>query len=61
MSEQATEIEFIEDSQILLELETFFNMAIEIEKNKFNLYPDEANEMQLKCINLVMKRLEMYE
>ena len=58
-----TEIEQIEeqdDTTTLAEIELFFRMAIELEQNKFNLYPRDAEEMQLKLINLVKQRLEWF-
>lgn len=58
-----TEIEEIEqqdDGQSLAEIELFFRMAIELEQNKFNLYPRDAEEMQLQLINLVKQRLEWF-
>lgn len=58
-----TEIEGIEqqdDGQSLAEIELFFRMAIELEQNKFNLYPRDAEEMQLQLINLVKQRLEWF-
>ena len=61
MSENIEDIEEITDGQSLAEIELFFRMAIELESNKFNLYPEQANKMQLKCINLVLQRLEFFE
>ncbi len=54
------EIEQQDDSQSLAEIELFFRMAIELEQNKFNLYPRDAEEMQLQLINLVKQRLEWF-
>lgn len=51
----------ITDSQTLAEIQLFFNMAMDLENTKFNLYPRQCEEMQLKCIELVLKRLEFFE
>jgi hypothetical protein len=59
--EKIEEIEEVGDLQTLEEIKLFFDMAIELENNKFNLYPKKADEMQLKCIELVMQRLEFFE
>ena len=55
------EIQEQDDNQSLTEIELFFRMAIELEQNKFNLYPRDAEEMQLKLINLVKQRLDWFE
>lgn len=55
------EIQEQDDSTSLAEIELFFRMAIELEQNKFNLYPRDAEEMQLKLINLVKQRLDWFE
>lgn len=55
------EIQEQDDNQSLAEIELFFRMAIEIEQTKFNLYPRDAEEMQLKLINLIKQRLEWFE
>ena len=55
------DIEEQDDSTSLAEIELFFRMAIELEQNKFNLYPRDAEEMQLKLIQLVKQRLEWFE
>jgi hypothetical protein len=55
------EIQEQDDNQSLAEIELFFRMAIELEQNKFNLYPRDAEEMQLKLINLVKQRLDWFE
>lgn len=43
------------------EIELFFNIAMRLEENKFNLYPKESQEIQEKCINLVIQRLNEYD
>ena len=61
MSEEVhIEAEKLDDGQSLMEIELFFRMAIELEQNKFNLYPRDAEEMQLQLINLVKQRLEWF-
>jgi hypothetical protein len=60
-TENTEELQEIADEQSLAEIDLFFDMAIKLEENKFNLYPDLANKMQLKCINLVMQRLDFFE
>ena len=59
--EESNEPIQVEDSQSLAEIDLFFRMAIELENNKFNLYPKDAEKMQLKCIKLVLQRLEFFE
>jgi hypothetical protein len=64
MSEELEDIEDAEeqsDSQSLAEIDLFFRMAIELEQNEFNLYPRDAEEMQLKLIQLVKQRLEWFD
>jgi hypothetical protein len=60
-TENTEEIEEIADSEVLAEIDLFFRMAIELEQNKFNLYPRDAEEMQLKLIKLVKQRLDFFE
>jgi hypothetical protein len=60
-AENHEELEEVGDSQSLAEIDLFFDMAIKLEENKFNLYPDLANKMQLKCIQLILQRLEFFE
>jgi hypothetical protein len=55
------EIEEKTDIDTLAEIDLFFRMAIELENNKFNLYPKQAEKMQLKCIELILQRLEFFE
>jgi hypothetical protein len=54
-------IEEIEDSQTLVELELFFDMAMKLEDQKFNLYPNESQEMQRTLIDLIKQRLEFFK
>lgn len=64
MSEELENIEDVEDqtdAQSLAEIELFFDMAIKLEDTKFNLYPRDAEEMQLKLIKLVQQRLEWFD
>jgi hypothetical protein len=55
------DIEEIEDSQTLVELELFFDMAMKLEDQKFNLYPNESQEMQRTLIDLIKQRLEFFK
>lgn len=36
-------------------------MAMKLEETKFNLYPRDAEEMQLTLINLIKQRLEFFK
>jgi hypothetical protein len=55
------DIEEIEDSQSLVEIEIFFDMAMKLEEMKFNLYPTESHEMQRTLIDLIKQRLEFFK
>jgi hypothetical protein len=55
------DIEEIEDSQTLVELELFFDMAMKLEDQKFNLYPNESQEIQRTLIDLIKQRLEFFK
>jgi len=55
------DIEEIEDSQTLVELELFFDMAMKLEETNFNLYPQEGKEMQRTLIDLIKQRLEFFK
>jgi len=55
------DIEEVADSQTLSEIEIFFDMAMKLEETKFNLYPRDAEEMQLTLINLIKQRLEFFK
>jgi len=59
--ENIEDIEEVTDTQTLAEIQLFFSMAMDLENTKFNLYPRQSEEMQLKCIELVLKRLEFFE
>jgi hypothetical protein len=54
------DIEEIADSQSLVEIEIFFDMAMKLEETKFNLYPTESQEMQRTLIDLIKQRLEFF-
>ena len=54
------DIEEVEDSQTLMEIETFFDMAMKLEENNFNLYPQEGKEIQRTLIDLIKQRLEFF-
>ena len=63
MSEELEDIEDAEDqtdSQSLAEIELFFDMAMKLEDQKFNLYPKDGQEMQQLLIKLVKQRLEWF-
>lgn len=55
------ETEEIADSQSLAEIELFFDMAMKLEDQKFNLYPEDSQKMQRTLIELVMQRLEFFK
>jgi hypothetical protein len=64
MSEELEDIEDAEeqsDSQSLAEIELFFDMAMKLEDQKFNLYPKDGQEMQQLLIKLVKQRLEWFD
>ena len=63
MSEELEDIEDAEeqtDSQSLAEIELFFDMAMKLEDQKFNIYPKDGQEMQQLLIKLVKQRLEWF-
>jgi hypothetical protein len=63
MGEELEDIEDAEeqtDSQSLAEIELFFDMAMKLEDQKFNLYPKDGQEMQQLLIKLVKQRLEWF-
>jgi len=55
------DIEEVTDGQTLVEIELFFDMAMKLEETKFNLYPQDAQEMQKTLIDLVKQRLEFFK
>jgi hypothetical protein len=64
MSEELEDIEDAEeqtDSQSLAEIELFFDMAMKLEDQKFNIYPKDGQEMQQLLIKLVKQRLEWFD
>lgn len=64
MSEELEDIEDAEeqtDAQSLAEIELFFDMAMKLEDQKFNLYPKDGQEMQQLLIKLVKQRLEWFD
>jgi hypothetical protein len=64
MSEEIEDIEDAEeqtDNQSLAEIELFFDMAMKLEEQKFNLYPKDGQEMQQLLIKLVRQRLEWFD
>ena len=64
MSEELEDIEDAEkqtDAQSLAEIELFFDMAMKLEDQRFNLYPKDGQEMQQLLIKLVKQRLEWFD
>lgn len=61
MEENLDDIEEVTDSQTLTEIEIFFDMAMKLEETKFNLYPQDSQEMQRTLINLIKQRLEFFK
>lgn len=55
------DIEEVADSQSLIEIEIFFDMAMKLEENNFNLYPQEGKEIQRTLIDLIKQRLEFFK